>query len=245
LSLCSFHSYPQRGPALADVYIHALAAELENYPPDILRETVSIARRTLRFLPSIAEIIEIADRLMGERQRMLKNITALEREHALREEQRQSESVASASGRSETPNSVTSSRQSLARRGSASSFLPRRRCASGGQANWRADGNPPTHGKQRSCAARLGRSRSVASVCWRKQACANPIGRSARMAILSTAMTDEWQARDMLKAAIASTDLTDEHCGRIVISTEVESLVTDLLDRERIEGARNAAGEAA
>jgi hypothetical protein len=59
--------------AFTKVMIH----ELATYPPDIVEQALSQARRTIKWLPSIAEMIEICDQLVGERRRQLSAIAWL------------------------------------------------------------------------------------------------------------------------------------------------------------------------
>jgi hypothetical protein len=85
-------AYPQRGPAVPDVYVAALAADLDGFPPDVIREACTEARRTIKFLPSCAEVYEIAQRLTNTRRRMIRRAEAMEREHERR--QREAEETA-------------------------------------------------------------------------------------------------------------------------------------------------------
>ncbi|RJF86788.1 hypothetical protein D3874_06950 [Oleomonas cavernae] len=60
-------AYPQRGPENVKGYLAALAEEFERYPSRVVYDTVHEIRRTVKFPPSIAEVVEVADRLSARR----------------------------------------------------------------------------------------------------------------------------------------------------------------------------------
>jgi hypothetical protein len=48
-------------------FVDAMIEELSSYPKDVLDEAIRVARRTLKWSPSIAEMVEICDKLMKPR----------------------------------------------------------------------------------------------------------------------------------------------------------------------------------
>jgi hypothetical protein len=66
----------------------AMKAELARYPADILDQTIKRARRDpkFRFVPSIGEMVEICDKLLGERRELLGGVNWMEQEHRRRRE---------------------------------------------------------------------------------------------------------------------------------------------------------------
>jgi hypothetical protein len=52
-------------------YANAMASELAGYPADVLNEAVRRARRTLEWLPAIAQMTRICDHIIAERQYQL------------------------------------------------------------------------------------------------------------------------------------------------------------------------------
>jgi hypothetical protein len=67
------------GSVLQDksAFTQLMMTELAAYPEDILDQAITQARRTIKWLPSIAEMIELCDGLVGERRRRLGIITRL------------------------------------------------------------------------------------------------------------------------------------------------------------------------
>ena len=59
-----------------EIFVSGMIDELSEYPADILEAAVRSARRSLRSLPSIAEMVAIAEALIAERRAQL---AALER----------------------------------------------------------------------------------------------------------------------------------------------------------------------
>jgi hypothetical protein len=55
--------------------------DLAVYPADILNKAISHARRTFKWLPSIAEIVEICDQLVDERRSWLRTVDRMMEEH--------------------------------------------------------------------------------------------------------------------------------------------------------------------
>jgi hypothetical protein len=63
----------------------AMIEELGDCPADVLHEAMRTARRTLKWFPSIAEIVTICDGLMAGRRADLHTISRIEHEHARRQ----------------------------------------------------------------------------------------------------------------------------------------------------------------
>ena len=63
-------------PNAVDWFLKQLRDDLSPYPADILAEMVREARTTLMFTPSIAELIQIAERLMVRREQMVRIASA-------------------------------------------------------------------------------------------------------------------------------------------------------------------------
>jgi hypothetical protein len=227
-----------------DVYIGAMSSELEEFPADVLRETVTIARRTLRFLPSIAEMISIAETLVLERRRMLRNVERMEREHerrrAAQEQQEQRERE-----RRERDEEIGRKLAAVPGAPRLGEFL----LADEAMRFLRAG-----HVWSRWQTADEWKSSLLRGEAWAftacrlgllaQQACENPIGPKARIEILKLAMHDPMRAREMFEEANAGGQTIDEDVGRITISPDIEAVVTQLLDRQRIENALSA-GEVA
>jgi hypothetical protein len=81
-------SFPQRGPAVPDFYVANLAAVMREYPGDVVRDASLKLIRGNKFLPAIAEFVEAADAIMGDRRLMLIGARRQEKAHAEREAQR-------------------------------------------------------------------------------------------------------------------------------------------------------------
>jgi hypothetical protein len=50
-----------------EIFVAGMNEEMARYPEDVLNEAIKIARRKFKFVPAIAEMIEICDELMKER----------------------------------------------------------------------------------------------------------------------------------------------------------------------------------
>ncbi len=77
-------SFPQAQPGAPEIYTGGMLQELSEFPADILEATVREVRRTLKFLPAISEVYEIADKLRRERQRFLGRAQKAIADHARR-----------------------------------------------------------------------------------------------------------------------------------------------------------------
>jgi hypothetical protein len=64
-----------------EIFVSGMIEELAGYPADILETAIRHARRTLRCLPAIAEMVKICEDLVSDRRRQL---AALERIEAQR-----------------------------------------------------------------------------------------------------------------------------------------------------------------
>jgi hypothetical protein len=65
--------------------------DLAMYPADILGEAISHARRTFKWLPSIAEMVEICDQLLGKRRSLLCTADRMMEEHHRRRQKAERE----------------------------------------------------------------------------------------------------------------------------------------------------------
>jgi hypothetical protein len=67
------------GAVLEDrpTFARLMIVELAAYPLDIVDQAITQARRTIKWLPSIAEMIELCNQLVGERRRRLGIVTRL------------------------------------------------------------------------------------------------------------------------------------------------------------------------
>lgn len=86
-------SYPNGKPLDFKVYLQGLADELSRYAPDVVAAAVIQVRRTVKFLPSIAEVVEACERFTFERRsglwdcdKALREIEARDRAKREREE---------------------------------------------------------------------------------------------------------------------------------------------------------------
>jgi hypothetical protein len=61
-----FNSYPSGKPACPEGYMQAVADELESYPAEVVLEAVRKAIRTVKFLPSVSELVELCDGVVSE-----------------------------------------------------------------------------------------------------------------------------------------------------------------------------------
>jgi hypothetical protein len=77
------------GDVLGDpaAYTNAMTSELAAYPADVLNEAVRRARRTLKWLPAIAEMVEICGELIAESRRQLCIADRMLEEHGRRRRQ--------------------------------------------------------------------------------------------------------------------------------------------------------------
>jgi len=75
------------------MFTRLLINDLAMYPADILDEAIRRARRTFKWLPSIAEMVEICEQLVGERRSWLRTVDQMMDEHHRRrkEAERQAE----------------------------------------------------------------------------------------------------------------------------------------------------------
>jgi hypothetical protein len=82
-----FGSFKVAGVVLdPDAFTAAMNAELAEFPVDVLQDAVRHARRTLKWLPSIAEMIEICKEVGFPRRDQLNIAKQMEREHRRRAE---------------------------------------------------------------------------------------------------------------------------------------------------------------
>ena len=84
-------AYPKGGANDADIFARNLVFDLREFPRDILEQAAQYVRRTLRFLPSIAEIYQVANGLMLKRQHLLRIARGMLAEHERRAESRRVE----------------------------------------------------------------------------------------------------------------------------------------------------------
>lgn len=70
----------------AEIFVRSMIAELAGYPAHVLEAALSKARRTVDWLPSIAEMVRFCDGLMAEERARLLKVEAMEREYARRSE---------------------------------------------------------------------------------------------------------------------------------------------------------------
>lgn len=82
-------AYPQKGPDDARGYVLAVAENLAEYPNDVVVRACKQAVRTVKFLPSVAELVEIAEELVRPRRNALRNLPLVARERARREKEEQ------------------------------------------------------------------------------------------------------------------------------------------------------------
>lgn len=85
-------SYPQAGPADPRAYILAAAEHLSEYPADVVAAACREVVRTCRFLPSVAELVEIAEEKVSRRRRALRHLELVGAERDRR--QREAEETA-------------------------------------------------------------------------------------------------------------------------------------------------------
>ncbi len=85
-------AFPQRTPEHVEAYLGALIEETADYSDAVLYETAREIRRTMRFLPTIAEFREIADKharaavvRLGKLERMQQQHEAMAREQRLQQ----------------------------------------------------------------------------------------------------------------------------------------------------------------
>lgn len=71
-------SYPQAGPVDRGAYVFAVSAHLAGYPADIVADTCREVVRTCRFLPAVAELVEVAERHMLRRRRAQRRVGEIE-----------------------------------------------------------------------------------------------------------------------------------------------------------------------
>ncbi len=60
-------SYPQTPSENPGIYLEAMISELQEFPPDIARDGVRNVRRSVKFLPSIAEVYQECWQLLDDR----------------------------------------------------------------------------------------------------------------------------------------------------------------------------------
>jgi hypothetical protein len=79
----------QTGDVLGDpaAYAKAMTSELAAYPADVLNEAVRRARRTIKWLPSISEMVAICEGLIAELQRQLDIVNRMLWEYKFRQQQ--------------------------------------------------------------------------------------------------------------------------------------------------------------
>ena len=78
------HAHQRAEPEVIALHLRQLREDLADYPPAILQETVRRLRRTLKWIPSIAELRETADDLLAVRQIQRRAVDCHEREHRRR-----------------------------------------------------------------------------------------------------------------------------------------------------------------
>jgi hypothetical protein len=78
------------GDVLGDpaAYTHAMASELAAYSADVLDDAARRARRILKWLPAIAEMVEICDGVIAERRRQLSIVDQMLDEYRCQRERR-------------------------------------------------------------------------------------------------------------------------------------------------------------
>jgi hypothetical protein len=69
-----------------DAYIIAMAEELRSYPFAVLMEAIQEARRTLKWIPSIAEMVQLAEKRRRPLQNALRRLDHMPSEHRRAEE---------------------------------------------------------------------------------------------------------------------------------------------------------------
>jgi hypothetical protein len=65
----------------AQAYTAAMVQEIGEFPPDILLGAIRQARRSLKWLPSIAEMVQICEELMAPRRAQLRALDRIEKEY--------------------------------------------------------------------------------------------------------------------------------------------------------------------
>jgi hypothetical protein len=75
-------SYPTARPPSPEGYILALLEELSGYPADVVIAAVREVRRTVKFLPAVAEVVEAAEKHVRDRRRMLFAARAMVEAHS-------------------------------------------------------------------------------------------------------------------------------------------------------------------
>jgi hypothetical protein len=73
------------------MFTRLMINDLAIYPADILDEAIRRARRTFKWLPSIAEMVEICDQLVGERRSWLRTADQMMEEHHRRKDKAERE----------------------------------------------------------------------------------------------------------------------------------------------------------
>lgn len=81
-------SYP-RQPDNPEIYCGALAKEASRWPADVIREARRTIVRTIRFLPSVAELAGACESIQARRRMLLIAAERMERERQRREEEEQ------------------------------------------------------------------------------------------------------------------------------------------------------------
>lgn len=81
-------SFPRR-PDEPAIYCAAMAKEAERWPADVIREARRTIVRTLRFLPTVAELAEACTAIQARRRMLLIAAERMERERQRREEEEQ------------------------------------------------------------------------------------------------------------------------------------------------------------
>lgn len=81
-------SFPRR-PDEPAIYCAAMAKEAERWPADVVREARRTIVRTLRFLPTVAELAEACAAIQGRRRTLLIAAERMERERQRREAEEQ------------------------------------------------------------------------------------------------------------------------------------------------------------
>lgn len=81
-------SFP-RQPDHPEIYCGAMAKEASRWPADVIREARRTIVRTLRFLPTVAELAEACAAIQGRRRMLLIAAERMERERQRREAEEQ------------------------------------------------------------------------------------------------------------------------------------------------------------
>lgn len=83
--LAIISAYPRQPDSFAkDAYLVAIGSVLADLPDDLARETVDIITRKLKFMPTRAEIAEVADDLINKRRAALIRAKRMADEHQRR-----------------------------------------------------------------------------------------------------------------------------------------------------------------